>query len=165
MNSDAATTIRQRLEALKPQVLEVARRYGTSNLRIYGSIATGQEHPASDLDLLIDLPKGQSLLGLISLRQELEDLLGCPVDVNPGAQPLAGCCCISRFHHLAEDLAHLFLHGVVEGGHGSEVASSAVIAVNASDEHGRGLPEGLFDSCPGCSMGKHRHSGCGIAFA
>ncbi len=73
--------IRQRLEALKPQVLEVARRYGASNLRIDGSIATGQEHSASDLDLLVDLPKGQSLLGLISLRQELEDLLGCPVDV------------------------------------------------------------------------------------
>ena len=82
MNSAAATTIRQRLEALKPQVLEVARRYGASNLRIYGSIATGKEHQASDLDLLIGLPKGQSLLGLISLRQELEDLLGCPVDVT-----------------------------------------------------------------------------------
>ena len=82
MNSAAATPIRQRLEALKPQVLEVARRYGASNLRIYGSIATGQEHPASDLDLLVDLPKGQSLLGLISLRQELEDLLGCPVDLT-----------------------------------------------------------------------------------
>ena len=82
MNSAATTTIRQRLEALKPQGLEVAKRYGASNLRIYGSIARGQEHPASDLDLLIDLPKGQSLLCLISLRQELEDLLGCPVDVS-----------------------------------------------------------------------------------
>tara|TARA_B100000524_G_scaffold42232_1_gene20192 strand:- start:65 stop:373 length:309 start_codon:yes stop_codon:yes gene_type:complete len=82
MNSAAATTIRQRLEVLKPQVLEVARRYGASNLRIFGSIATGQEHLASDLDLLIDLPKGKSLLGMISLRQELEDLLGCPVDVT-----------------------------------------------------------------------------------
>ena len=82
MNSAADTTIRQRLESLKPQVLEVAIRYGASNLRIYGSIATGKEHPASDLDLLIDLPKGHSLLGLISLRQELEDLLGCPVDVS-----------------------------------------------------------------------------------
>ena len=82
MNSAAATSIHQRLEALKPQVLEIARRYGASNLRIYGSITTGQEHPASDLDLLIDLPKGQSLLGLISLRQELEDLLGCPVNVT-----------------------------------------------------------------------------------
>ena len=82
MNSAAATTIRQRLEALKPQVLEVAKRYGALNLRIYGSIATGQEHPTSDLDLLIDLPKGQSLLDLISLRKELEDLLGCPVDMT-----------------------------------------------------------------------------------
>ena len=80
MNSAAALTIRQRLEALKPQVLEVARRYGASNLRIDGSIATGQEHLASDLDLLVDLPKGRSLLGMISLRQGLGDLLGCPVD-------------------------------------------------------------------------------------
>ena len=82
MNSAPTTTIRHRLEALKPQVFEVARRYGATNLRIYGSIASGQEHSASDLDLLIDLPRGQSLLGLISLRQELEDLLGCPVDVT-----------------------------------------------------------------------------------
>jgi len=82
MNSAAATTIRQRLEALKPQVLAVATRHGASNLRIYGSIATGHEHSASDLDLLVDLRKDRSLLSLISLRQELEDLLGCSVDVT-----------------------------------------------------------------------------------
>jgi predicted nucleotidyltransferase len=82
MTSSAATTIRQRLDALKPQVLAVATRHGASNLRVYGSIATGCEHPASDLDLLVDLAEGQSLLGLISLRQDLEDLLGCSVDVT-----------------------------------------------------------------------------------
>jgi predicted nucleotidyltransferase len=82
MTSSAATTIRQRLDALKPQVLAVATRHGASNLRIYGSIATGDEHSASDLDLLVDLPEEQSLLGLISLRQDLEDLLGCSVDVT-----------------------------------------------------------------------------------
>ena len=60
MTRSAATTIRQRLDALKPQVLAVATRHGASNLRIYGSIATGREHPASDL----------------------EDLLGCSVDVT-----------------------------------------------------------------------------------
>jgi hypothetical protein len=53
--ADQATTIRQRLQALKPQVLAVAKRHGASNLRIYGSIAKGREHPASDLDLLINL--------------------------------------------------------------------------------------------------------------
>jgi predicted nucleotidyltransferase len=82
MTSSAATTIRQRLDALRPQLLAVATRHGASNLRIYGSIATGHEHSASDLDLLVDLPDDQSLLGLISLRQELEDLLGCSVDVT-----------------------------------------------------------------------------------
>ena len=82
MTSSAAPTIRQRLDALKPQVLAVATRHGASNLRIYGSIATGFEHAASDLDLLVDLPAKHSLLGLISLRQDLEDLLACPVDVT-----------------------------------------------------------------------------------
>ena len=82
MTSSAATTIRERLADLRPQLLAVAQRHGASNLRIYGSIATGLEHSASDLDLLVDLPSDQSLLGLISLRQELEDLLGCSVDVT-----------------------------------------------------------------------------------
>lgn len=82
MTSSAATTIRQRLDALKPEVLAVATRHGASNLRIYGSVATGGEHPTSDLDLLVDLPEEQSLLGLISLRQDLQDLLGCSVDVT-----------------------------------------------------------------------------------
>ena len=82
MSSSVATTIRQRLDALKLQVLAVATRHGASNLRIYGSIATGREHPASGLDLLVDLAAEQSLLGLIGLRQDLEDLLGCSVDVT-----------------------------------------------------------------------------------
>ena len=80
MTSSAPTTIRQRLDALKPQVLAVATRHGASNLRIYGSIATGREHAASDLDLLVDLPAERSLLGLISLRHDLEDLLGSTDD-------------------------------------------------------------------------------------
>ena len=82
MTSTAASTLRQRLNELRPQLLAVARRHGASNLRIYGSIATGHEHSGSDLDLLVDLPDDQSLLGLISLRQDLEDLLGCSVDVT-----------------------------------------------------------------------------------
>jgi predicted nucleotidyltransferase len=82
MTHTAATTIRQRLQLLKADVLAVARRHGASNLRIYGSIAKGQEHNGSDLDLLVDLTADQTLLGLIRLQQELEDLLGCPVDVT-----------------------------------------------------------------------------------
>jgi predicted nucleotidyltransferase len=82
MSRTPATSIRQRLQNLRPEVLAVARRHGATNLRIYGSIAKGQEHNGSDLDLLVDLAADQSLLGLIRLRQDLEDLLGCPVDVT-----------------------------------------------------------------------------------
>ena len=82
MSRTPATSIRQRLQNLRPEVLAVARRHGATNLRIYGSIAKGQEHSGSDLDLLVDLAADRSLLGLIRLRQDLEDLLGCPVDVT-----------------------------------------------------------------------------------
>ncbi|QPN58525.1 nucleotidyltransferase domain-containing protein [Synechococcus sp. CBW1002] len=82
MTHAPATTIRQRHNALRPEVLAVAHRHGASNQRIYGSIAKGQVHAGSDLDLLVDLASDQSLLGLISLRQDLEDLLDCPVDVT-----------------------------------------------------------------------------------
>lgn len=75
-------SVRQRLLAHRPEVFALAQRHGASNLRVYGSIAKGQEHPASDLDLLVDLAEDQSLLGLIGFRQELEDLLGCLVDVT-----------------------------------------------------------------------------------
>jgi len=47
MTSSAPTTIRQRLDALKPQVLAVASRHGASNLRVFGSIPTGHEHAPS----------------------------------------------------------------------------------------------------------------------
>jgi predicted nucleotidyltransferase len=82
MNAVPPTSIRERLAALRPDVLDVARRHGASNLRVYGSIAKGLEHERSDLDLLVDLSPEHSLLGMISLRQDLEDLLGCSVDLT-----------------------------------------------------------------------------------
>ena len=59
----------------------IRERYGASNLRVFGSVALNQEHQDSDLDLLVDLPANQSLLALVGIAQELERLLGCPVDV------------------------------------------------------------------------------------
>ncbi|MEB3167597.1 MAG: nucleotidyltransferase domain-containing protein, partial [Synechococcaceae cyanobacterium] len=82
MSGSPAPSKRQRLNQLRYEGLVVAQRHGASNQRVVGSIAQGTEHSGSDLDLLVDLSPDQSLLGLISLRQELEDLLGCPVDVS-----------------------------------------------------------------------------------
>lgn len=82
MSAAPPRTIRERLTSLRPDVLAVAERHGATNLRVFGSIAMDREQSHSDLDLLVDLSPEQSLLGLISLRQDLEDLLGCSVDVT-----------------------------------------------------------------------------------
>ena len=62
-------------------IIEVAANHGARNLRVFGSVARGETTPASDLDLLINLDPGRTLLDLIAVKQDLEDLLGCAVDV------------------------------------------------------------------------------------
>jgi len=61
----------------------VAARHGATNLRLFGSVACGQDGPHSDVDLVVDLPETTSLLELIALRRELAELLGTSVDVVP----------------------------------------------------------------------------------
>ena len=62
-------------------IIKVAANHGARNLRVFGSVARGENTPASDLDLLINLDPGRTLLDLIAVKQDLEDLLGCAVDV------------------------------------------------------------------------------------
>lgn len=71
----------KRLQAAREEVLAVAERHGAHNLRIFGSVARGLDRPGSDLDLLVDLEQGHSLLEVIALQQELESLLNCRVDL------------------------------------------------------------------------------------
>ncbi|MFQ6132408.1 MAG: nucleotidyltransferase family protein [Armatimonadota bacterium] len=71
------TTIRDRRE----DILRVARRHGASNVRIFGSLARGDDDGASDVDFLVDFGKGHSLLDRAALAVALEDLLGHQVDV------------------------------------------------------------------------------------
>lgn len=72
------------LEYLKSQrekILETARNYGANNLRVFGSVARGDDSLTSDIDMLVDLEPGRSLLDYIALKQDLEDLLGRSVDI------------------------------------------------------------------------------------
>ena len=62
-------------------IREVAARHGASQVRVFGSFARGTQQNDSDLDLLVDLAPGRSLLELIAIQQDLEDLLGRRVDV------------------------------------------------------------------------------------
>ncbi|MGI0480958.1 nucleotidyltransferase family protein [Geminocystis sp. CENA526] len=56
-------------------------KYRGYNVRIFGSYARGEATEKSDLDLLIDIKKGESLFDRIALKQELEDFLGIKVDI------------------------------------------------------------------------------------
>lgn len=62
-------------------ILSVAERHGASNVRVFGSAARGEAGSQSDLDLLVDMEAGRSLLDLVALCQDLEEMLGCRVDV------------------------------------------------------------------------------------
>jgi hypothetical protein len=74
-----------RLNALlsekREEILQIAQSYGARNVRVFGSLARGESGPHSDLDILVKLDPGRSLLDLIAIKQDLEDLLGCEVDV------------------------------------------------------------------------------------
>jgi len=75
------------LRELRAEVLSAAARHGASNLRVYGSVARGKARPDSDIDLLVDMEVGRSLLDLAALHLELEDLLGFPVEIGTDVKP------------------------------------------------------------------------------
>jgi predicted nucleotidyltransferase len=64
-------------------VLETARRHGASNVRVFGSVARGEDGPESDVDLVVDLASGTGLVGLATLERELSSVLGAAVDLAP----------------------------------------------------------------------------------
>lgn len=70
-------------------VLALAAKHGISDIRVFGSVAQGEEGPSSDLDLLVHLPEGAGLFLLGRFAQELEELLRVEVDVIPddGVKP------------------------------------------------------------------------------
>lgn len=68
---------------LRRDVVAAAAAHGVSNLRVFGSVARGQDRPDSDVDLLVDVPAGMGLLGLGRVADELEEILGARVDLVP----------------------------------------------------------------------------------
>lgn len=73
--------IKELLQEKRTEILKIAAQYGASNVRIFGSVARGEEKPDSDIDFLMDIQAGRSLLNRIALMQDLEDLLNRKVDV------------------------------------------------------------------------------------
>jgi uncharacterized protein len=69
------------LRARRGEILERAAARGARNVRVFGSTARGDAGHASDVDFLVEMQPGRSLLDLVGLWQDLEELLGTRVDV------------------------------------------------------------------------------------
>ena len=69
------------LAAHRASVLVTAERLGAHNVRVFGSVARGEDTERSDVDLLVDVPRGTTLLDMARLQRALEDELGIAVDV------------------------------------------------------------------------------------
>lgn len=81
-----STTLEQKRTAIR----EAAARFGTTNVRVFGSAARGTDHAGSDIDLLVDVRPGTTLFDLGGLQAELEALLGTEVDlVTPADLPVS----------------------------------------------------------------------------
>jgi uncharacterized protein len=71
----------QQLRRSRRLLLESARAHGVRRVRVFGSIARDEAGPASDVDLLVELAPGRTLLDLIGFRRDATEALGIPVDV------------------------------------------------------------------------------------
>ena len=69
------------LKEKRDEVLRFAAKYGARNIRVFGSLARGEADEKSDIDFLVEMEPGTSLLDLGGLQYELETLLRCRVDV------------------------------------------------------------------------------------
>ncbi|HSS79550.1 MAG TPA: nucleotidyltransferase family protein [Thermoanaerobaculia bacterium] len=69
------------LQEKRQEILALAARHGARSLRIFGSFARGEAHATSDVDFLVELGPGATLINLGSLQMDLQDLLGRKVDV------------------------------------------------------------------------------------
>lgn len=74
---DLEVLLRERREA----ILEIAARHGAKHVRTFGSVSRGESGENSDLDFLVELEEGRSLLDHSRLVLDLERMLGCKVHV------------------------------------------------------------------------------------
>lgn len=71
----------EQLKRSRKSILRLAKRYGVTDIRVFGSVVRGDDTPESDIDFLVELEPTRSLFDVGGLLLELENLLGCKVDV------------------------------------------------------------------------------------
>ncbi len=74
-------TAEELLKEKREEILQIAAKYGARHVRVFGSVARGEADAQSDIDLLVEFDAGRSLLDHAGLWLELQEALGCRVDV------------------------------------------------------------------------------------
>ena len=69
------------LQSKRHEIHRIAAGHGARNVRLFGSVARGEDYESSDVDFLVDMKAGRSLLDLIGLSQDLEALLHRKIEV------------------------------------------------------------------------------------
>lgn len=77
------TGLGRRLAAHRARVIDLAASFGARNVRVFGSVARGDDRADSDIDLLVDVSPETSLFALAALERALADELDAHVDVVP----------------------------------------------------------------------------------
>ncbi len=70
-----------KLKEYKNDILRIAFLHGAKNIKIFGSVARGEQNQNSDVDFVVEMEKGKTVLNRIALMQDLKELLGQDVDV------------------------------------------------------------------------------------
>lgn len=65
----------------RDEILRVAAKHGAHRVRVFGSVVRNEANTESDVDFLVELDEDRSMLDHIALIRELEDVVGCRVDV------------------------------------------------------------------------------------
>lgn len=76
-----ALTLAELVREKRAEILAIAAKHGARNVRVFGSVARGDADEQSDVDFLVEFDLDRSLFDHAALLLELQDLLGCPVDV------------------------------------------------------------------------------------
>jgi len=71
----------QLVEHQRGDILRLAAQHGATNVRVFGSVVRSEAGAGSDIDFLVDMEPKRSLLDIATLKLDLQDLLGCQVDV------------------------------------------------------------------------------------
>ena len=71
----------EEIRSRRQRILEIASYWGARRVRLFGSLARGEAGPRSDVDFVVDFEPGRSLLDHGGLLMDLQDELGCRIDV------------------------------------------------------------------------------------